>query len=165
MQKLLWATCFLICLCVCAWGLGVRVHPEVLQDLSFQKKEYYRLDLMNGNTLTGELVRKNADWLFLKSQGVSISFMRSEIAKLTPLGSSLPTGENPFSKGPRWITFSLEVGLLARFLNASKKSASSASQSSSFFDPLRPGMPLNMLTHAKNQLKKAAEAREQTQES
>ena len=155
---------FLIFLGLCAWGLGVRVHPEVLSDSFPQNtKRYYRLDLTNGKTLTGEIIRKNAEMVYFKSEGVSLNFMNFEIEKLTPLGNSLPVEEGRFSHKPRWITFSLEDGWVSRFLPSSKKAASSASQGASFFDFFTPSMPLNMLTHAKSQLKKAAETRAQSQ--
>ncbi len=164
MKKLFAVVCFLVLLGVCARGLGVRIHPEVLRDLSSQRtKEYYRLDLVNGKSLTGELIEKKGTGILFKWQGVPVSFTNSEIGRLTSLGNTPPAGEARDLQRRPWITFSPEDSLFSRSVPSAGEKAPAVSQGPSFLDSFTPSVPLNALARAKSQLKKAAETRAQNQ--
>lgn len=143
-----------------AWIAGVRIHPSALGDYTAGipkiVKEPYRLELANGKTLTGEVVKKDETGIIFKSEGAAVNFSRSEIANLVPLkGKAAAIKSAPSSKRPL-ITLSTYDSPLARFFSMPKESRSQSSLSERLFptpDVLSP--PVSAYTYIKSFLQRA----------
>lgn len=83
---------------ICAWvvsmAAGIRFHLQYLPDyLQRSYPEVYRLDLTNGNSITGALVRRTPDTIYLRmGSGTDISFAAKSIRKMVLLKSDTPEG-------------------------------------------------------------------------